>query len=142
MEIIRNYANDKLNIWADFAGKGRKNASGYDVLLSTQKSGGKNKRITITFYGEARDIVNNFARIKLSSLQKVPDKIYFALYATDDSRLGYAIPTINKEPSIRISATAPAIEVERVSVEHKGYYDLKFDENLELYYIDLTERKN
>lgn len=142
MEMIRDYANDMLNIWADYSGKGRKNANGYDVLLSTQKSGGESKRITVTFYGKAREVIDNFARIKLSSLEKVNDKIYFALYATDDSALGYAITPSNKEKSTRISATAPPEEVEMVATNHKGYYDLKFDEKLELYYIDLNERRN
>ena len=138
--MIRDYANDSLDIWADFVGKGRKNANGYDVLLSTQKSGGENKRITVAFYGKARDFVGNFARIKISSLQKVRDKMYFGLYAVDDTRYGYSIPS-NNEQSIRVSATVPAAEVEMVEAKYKGYYDLKFDENLELYYIDLNERK-
>ena len=142
MEMIRDYANDNIDIWSDFASKGRKNVHEYEALLSTQIAGGGTtaKRITVAFYGRARDIVGRFARIKLSSLQKIADRMYFALYATDDSRLGYAIPT-NKGKSIRIYATVPVSEIELVEREHKGYYDLKFDERLELYYIDLNERK-
>ena len=140
MVMIRDYANDSLDIWGSHAGKGRRNVNGYDVLLSTQKSGNKSKRITVTFYGKARDAIDTFARIKLSSLQKVRDKIYFALYATDDARLGYAITPADK--STRVCATAPAVEVDMVEDRHKGYYDLKFDEDLELYYIDLKERRN
>lgn len=139
MEMIRDYANDRIDIWADFTGKGRNNVNGYDVLLSTQKSGGKSKRITVTFYGKAKEFVSGFARIKVSSLSKVHDKMYFGLYTTDDSRYGYAItPT---EKTVRISATTPPAEIEKVDSKYKGYYDLMFDENLELYYIDLNERK-
>lgn len=141
MEMMRDYANDMLNIWADYSGKGRRNAHGYDVLLSTQRSGGENKRITVTFYGEACEIINNFKRIKISSLQKVDDKIYFALYAADNSSLGYAITPNNKEKSTRICAAASPEDVEKVATEYKGYYDLKFDEKFELYYIDLRDRR-
>lgn len=140
MEMIRDYANDALDIWGDYGGKGRKNSKGYDVLLSTQTSNGKYERITVTFYGEACDTVSTFARIKLSSLQKVRDKIYFALYATDDPRLGYAI-TPQENRTTRICKTVPPEDVDRVAKNYRGYYDLKFDNDLGLYYIDLKERR-
>lgn len=140
MEMIKDYANDSLDIWADFIGKGRKNRNGYDVLLSTAKNGEHGKRVTITFYGKACDTVSNFARIRLSSLKKVSGRMYFALFVSDDSRLGYSIAK-GKDESIRISATIPMDEIELIENEHRGYYDLKFDERYGLYYIDLNERK-
>lgn len=140
MDMIKDYANDSLDIWADFIGKGRKNSNGYDVLLSTSKSGEHGKRVTVTFYGKACDTVSNFARIKLSSLKKVPDRMYFALYAVDDSRLGYSISK-GKDENIRIAATIPADEIDLIENQFRGYYDLKFEAQLGLYYIDLNERK-
>ncbi len=144
MEMIRDYANDSLDIWMPVR-KMRIGNEQRDVLLSTNTSinkatGAVAERITVTFYGKAKDFISRFARIKLSQLSKSGDKLYFALYVTDDSGLGYKISN-KKEKSIRICAAADEYDYNLISKYYKGHYDLEFDEQLQLYYINLNSKR-
>lgn len=152
MEMIRDFANDSLDIWSEpIRARSKRGCAGFgfDVLLSTNNISNKatgtvTPRITATFYGKAREIVSGYARVKISSLYKVKDRIYFALYATDDPALGYKTPDVEKSSShdsYRVCFTVDTEQAEAVEREYKGYYNLEFDERYQLYFIDLNDRK-
>ncbi len=139
MEFINDMTNENVTFWkAPRRTKASKECL-FDVRVSLSTSKGQGVRLTIAFGTNVMNIIDPYTRAKVSSFDMVPDKIYLGFYADNHANGTYQISRAkdskNKNPKIQYTIYDTEITTFKKYWKDGGYYKLRFDEALRLYYI-------
>ena len=112
----------------------------YDVRVTLNKSGSKGFVIRFGFINKAAEAFNGKTYIQMSRVDKLPNRIYFKLFDSRANLDAHKLSTSKKESSTsNIYATmtpSPAAEkIYRAKWIGKTF-NIKFDEDARLYYIE------
>ena len=137
------------NIWRDIPKKpmARNTAHrDYAVKITLNKAGGTRYAIRFGFINEAAEAFEGWEFIEFSDVEKLSDKIYFRLYHEKENVNVYTLSTCkfgDKYAKGRYATMTPNEKAEKIyRLKWVGKeLSLKYDEECELYYIELDAEK-
>lgn len=130
------------NLWRDIEKtNGGGGARKYDVSVNINKAGGKRRAIRFGFINNAVREFKKYDYMMTTSVEKCKDRIYFKPLKEETKYARKLTKSNGGGDSIQMWITPNKNELKIFAEEWCGRYDLKFDVENQLYYIDIEGRK-
>lgn len=134
-----------ININEIFDNRQSKNVSNprlYDVRITLNKSGGDRFAIRFGFLNNAVKAFEGKSYAQVSRVDKLPTRIYFKAFDAKANLDAHKLSTNSKSTTSNLYMTiTPSPEVEKIYRTRwiGKEFRIKFDNDVKLYYIELTE---
>lgn len=125
--------------WMPQKGGARHSARNYDVRITLNKAGTGRQAIRFGFLNKGAEAFTSDKFIEVSDVEKMADRIYFRASAEKTSANAHALSSSrNSSTNNRYASLTPSRKAEKIYRMKwiNGTYELKFDDECGLYYIE------